>query len=150
MDTLATLLPFIQPVAITLGGLFALWTYWGESKRRRSEWMYRLYSQFYESDRFKYMRRIIDYRPADEIAKLKADVETDEGSDDHEALADYLNFFEFIAIQRSYGNIKTHEILDMFEYYLRRMKEQNYLMAYIQNYGYEHLESLLKDVKDKP
>lgn len=150
MDILSQLLPYIQPLAITLGGLFALWTYWGESKRRRSEWMYRLYSQFYESDRFKYMRRIIDYRPEEEIAKLKSDIETDEGSADHEALADYLNFFEFIAIQRSYGNIKTHEIMDMFEYYLRRMKEQAYLMTYIQDYGYEHLEALLKDVRAKP
>ena len=140
------ILNIIQALAVTFGGLFALWTYHKEAKRRRSEWIYRLYTQFYESDRFKAVRRLVDYAPQEEIERLTSDISEDEGSQMHEDFVDYLNFFEFIAIQKSYGNIKTFEILDMFEYYLKRLRDQGYIIAYIDKYGYEHLGRLLRNL----
>ncbi len=142
--TLSEILTYVQPIAITVGGLYAVFTYRGEAKRRRSEWIYRLYTQFYETDRFKRMRRLVDYAPEEEIKRLTRHIEVNADSDLHEDFADYLNFFEFLAIQHSYGNVKRQEIMDMFEYYLRRLKEQDYIVAYLDTYGFEHLSAFLR------
>ena len=140
---------FLQVVILAVGGWIALRTFERDSKLRRTEWMYRLYEQFYESDRLKPMRRLIDYAPAEEIAALKADLEKGNFSEAHEALVDYLNFFEFIAVQVRRNNLSRSEVMDMFDYYIRRLKDHAFIADYLRTNGFENLDGLLRGIQSK-
>lgn len=125
----------------------ALQTYRRDAKLRRAEWLYRLYQQFYENDRFDPIRRLLDYEPEGEIDQLARDIEAEEGTVVHEAFVDYLNFFEFIAVQLKYGNLKRDEVFDMFEYYICRLNKHDFVLKYLRDYGYENLDNLVQDVR---
>lgn len=148
----AELREWVELVFITIGGLVglvtaivALLTYRRDAKLRRAEWLYRLYQQFYENDRFDPIRRILDYRPEDEIQALAQDIEAEDGTTVHEAFVDYLNFFEFIAVQIKYGNLRDDEVFDMFEYYINGLNEHAFVLKYLSDYGYENLTTLVAD-----
>lgn len=138
-----------QFLVIAVGAIVGLATYNRDTKLRRAEWVYRLYQQFYESDRFKPIRRLIDYEPENEIKALREDIGRDAGTDLHEALVDYLNFFEFIAIQIKNKNLNRNEVLDMFDYYVRRLRDHDFLVSYIRSNGFENLDALLLKIKKK-
>ena len=60
-----------------LGGLiavlsfpFALWTYRNSVKTRRAEWLASLHEKFFERDRYKDIRRVLDYRSEPEYSNL--------------------------------------------------------------------------------
>ncbi|WP_417242270.1 hypothetical protein [Celeribacter sp.] len=67
----------------------ALMTYRRDAKLYRSEWLYRLYQQFYENDRFDPVRRILDYEPEDEIRQLSTDIDNMDGTDMARQLCDH-------------------------------------------------------------
>jgi hypothetical protein len=140
-------LEFLEVVILGVGGWIALRTFERDSKLRRTEWIYRLYEQFYESDRFKPMRRLIDYAPAAEIAELEEDLKKGTFSVAHEALIDYLNFFEFIAVQIRRNNLSRSEVMDMFDYYIRRLKDHDFVVRYLKPRGFENLDALLLGVE---
>ncbi|WP_417250370.1 hypothetical protein [Celeribacter sp.] len=129
--------------------LLALQTYHRDAKLRRAEWLYRLYQQFYENDRFDPIRRLLDYKPEDEIKQLARDIEAEDGTVVHEAFVDYLNFFEFIAVQLKYGNLKRDEVFDMFEYYINGLNEHEFVLKYLTDYGYENLTDLVAEAKKR-
>lgn len=133
----------IEMLVVGIGVVVALLTYRRDAKLRRSEWLYRLYQQFYENDRFNPIRALVDYEPEQEIKQLTADISNNEGTDLHEAFVDYLNFFEFIAIQLKNRNLRQDEVLDMFDYYIRRLGDHDFILAYIKKFGYENLDALL-------
>ena len=94
----------LAEVLKALGGLiavlsfpFALLTYARSVRTRRAEWLASLHEKFFESDRYREIRRVLDYRPEPEYADLIKAIT----SQSHHALADelyrYLNFFEFLA-----------------------------------------------------
>lgn len=134
---------------ITVGASVALMTYRRDAKLRRLDWLYRLYQQFYENDRFNPIRALIDYEPEAELAQLNIDITNNIGTDLHEAFVDYLNFFEFIAIQLKNKNLKRDEILDMFEYYIRRLGGHDFIVAYLKAFGFENLEALVLSLEKK-
>ena len=133
----------LQACVVTIGVFVTVATYRRNSKLQRAEWIYRLYAQFYENDRFKPIRRLLDYESKNNIERLKADIEAERDSDLHESLVDYLNFFEFICIQLNDGNLHRREVYGMFEYYIRRINDYPFLTAYVANYGYENLTAEL-------
>ena len=143
LDALKEFAGVIELGVVAIGATIALLTYRKDSRLRRSEWLYRLYKQFYENNGFDPVRRLLDYAPPMDIAQLKADLANNDGTDLHEAFVDYLNFFEFIAIQMKYKNIRRDEVLDMFDYYIRRLGDHTFIVDYIKTYGFENLEDLL-------
>lgn len=144
--THAEIAGYLQVAGLFAGGVFALMTYSRDARLRRSEWLYRLYQQFYENDRFKRIRRLIDFAPDEEIEKLAYQALNEIESDEHEALVDYLNFFEFIAVQVKNRNIRRDEVFDMFDYYIRLLGRHEFVMTYLDAYGYENLHALVLDL----
>lgn len=139
----------VQAIVVCVGVVVTVATYRRNSKLQRAEWIYRLYTQFYEGDRFKPIRRVIDYEKKEELAQLEADLATDVDSDLHESFVDYLNFFEFICIQIKDGTVRRREVYDMFEYYLGRMNDYPFVVGYAEEFGYENLAAELTRLRTK-
>lgn len=144
LESLEVWADIVAGFVVPIGAALALLTYWRDAKLRRAEWLYRLYQQFYENDRFNPIRALVDYTPDAKITQLKADIDGEVGSSLHEAFVDYLNFFEFIAIQLKNKTLRRAEVLDMFEYYIKRLGDLEFVVKYIEDYGYENLDALLK------
>lgn len=66
-----------------------------------------------------------------------------------EALVDYLNFFEFVASLWKLKQLSRREILMLFEYYLKRINDHQFVVGYIEKEGFESLAELLKSVRQR-
>lgn len=117
------------------GGLAALFVYYRDYLRKKAEWMHQLYVKFFENDHFKKVRRTMDHK------NITEDWLKNEANE--EQLVDYLNFFEYIASLHTMGQISQEEIERMFDYYLRLISDRPVVRAYVKNWGFEDLESLL-------
>ena len=140
----------LAEVLKALGGLiavlsfpFALMTYARSVRTRRAEWLASLHEKFFESDRYREIRRVLDYRPEPEYADLIKAIT----SQSHHALADelyrYLNFFEFLAGLRGLGQISDDEIIGLFDYDLRLLRQHELIMNALRPQGFERLADLL-------
>ena len=140
----------LAEVLKALGGLiavlsfpFALMTYARSVRTRRAEWLASLHEKFFESDRYREIRRVLDYRPEPEYADLIKAIT----SQSHHALADelyrYLNFFEFLAGLRGLGQISDEEIIGLFDYDLRLITQHDFIMSTLRPQGFERLADLL-------
>ncbi len=98
-----------------------------------------LFQKFYESDRYKEVRRWID---SQEIENKTTSDDTSI-SEDEEKLRDFLNFFEFMANLEAEKQISTKDVSNLFNYYLRKIKSSPVCMAWIGKYGFEKLNSPL-------
>jgi hypothetical protein len=138
--------PLYYSVAIA-AALVALWTYRENSRRERAKWMIQLYEKFYEEERYKPIREMLDCElDSSQLPRVKELVDEEDAS-----FTDYLNFFEFVAFLAETKQIEKSDVLQLFQYYLKRMKQQHTVMAYIDNdqKGFEQLRGLLKNVKIK-
>jgi hypothetical protein len=125
-------------VAILAAGGSA-WQYRRNSARERTRWLFDLYQRFYDRSEFKALRVRLD----------SGDTRFIETGDDPQLLADlddFLNFFEFTAFLARSGELRKREIRAMFDYTLRMLANDRSALAYIRKYGYEELDSLLKDL----
>jgi len=102
------------------------------------------------------MRRIIEYETKEiktieeGIKKVEDGKETEEGEKKlMDLLDDYLNFFEFIGVLRKKNQLSLEEIKTVFEHYIKRISGYNFIVNYINNYGYENLNALLSELKLK-
>ena|ERR1700685_1071522 len=68
---------------------------------KRAEWLQKLFQQFYEQDRYRDVRNLLDYRPERELAPLLEHVVADTRDARVDQLWDYLNFFEFVKVWSS-------------------------------------------------
>src|SRR5208337_1425062 len=66
------------------------------------------------------------------------------------AFTDYLNFFEFLGYLWESKQIKAGEIRGLFDYYLRNLRRNEAVAAYIADptKGFEKLQKLLKMVEE--
>lgn len=66
----------------------------------------------------------------------------------HHSLADelyrYLNFFELLAGLRLLGQISDEEIIGLFDYDLRLIKQHEFVAAALRPQGFERLAALLE------
>jgi hypothetical protein len=140
----------ISELLKALGGLIALLsfplalrTYRRSVKTRRAEWLASLHEKGFESDRYQDIRRVLDYHSEPEFSALQLAITTQA----HHPLADelyrYLNFFEFLAGLRGLGQISDEEIVGLFEYDLRLIKQHEFIMNALRPQGFERLADLL-------
>jgi len=127
-----------------VGGVIALATFWRSAKLKRAEWLYNLHVKFYEASNYKAIRRILDYEPPAELTRLRETIERGANDDLAEALVDYLNFFEFVASLWKLKQLSEREIMMLFEYYLRRIRDHQFVLTFVQQEGFESLGELLK------
>jgi gamma-glutamylcyclotransferase (GGCT)/AIG2-like uncharacterized protein YtfP len=118
--------------------LFALWTYRRSAALERAKWIKELYEKFYERPDLKEIRDTLDAQDPSEVLRLVQE----EGA----AFTDYLNFFEFLGYLVSSRQISRQEVVDLFEYYIRRIEENPPVLAYVNDpsKGYEKLQRLLR------
>jgi hypothetical protein len=136
-------LKLILDVSALVGGGLALWTFWRNARLRRAEWLYNLHAKFYESSNYKRMRYTLDYEPQPEFDKLRNAVNTGGNDELAEALVDYLNFFEFIATLWKLKQLTIKEIAMIFEYYVLRLRDHDFVMSFIAKNGFENLDRLI-------
>lgn len=124
---------------VFIGGL----SYRKQAKTKRAEWLKALFEKFYEKEEFKDVRRWIESGEIESKINIDTTVSKEE-----EKIADYLNFFEFIATLKADNQLKRRDVLNLFEYYLRKIKASEGCMDWINNeaYGFEKLRNLLSEI----
>lgn len=141
-ELLATFIAF-------LGGIVTVYTYWKNSSLKRAEWLYELYEKYYEAKYYKEMRLMIDYGRKEQIEMLKNAIENDCEDKLVEELVDYLNFFEFIASLWKLGQLPLKEIAMVFEYYILRIGDYDFLNKFLVDQHFHHLPELIKVLRNK-
>jgi len=124
-------------VAVSAG--VALLNYRRDIFNRRTDWLYLVFEKFYESDRYKHMRRILDSPGSLAALSLQAIVEARQDHDDHEHFIDYLNFFEFLCALVDRGRMDRHDLLSLFDYYIGNLAGYGFVTDYARAEGFEAL-----------
>ncbi len=65
-------------------------------------------------------------------------------SDALEELVDYLNFFEFLGSLREMGQVSDGEVATLFEYYICRLNDHQFVIDYARKNGFERLDAALQ------
>lgn len=131
-------------VVALIGLAVALVNYRRSVRTRRAEWLASLHEKFFESDRYKEVRRVLDYHGEPQYSELTGAI----AAGTHHSLADelyrYLNFFELLAGLRLLGQISDEEIIGLFDYDLRLIKQHEFVAAALRPQGFERLAALLE------
>ena len=140
--------------AIGLAGL----AFWARQSYRRQvnleqmRWLQQLYDSFFNSDRYRAVRQVIDFDDLDQTLELlrRGDSNPYQLSlperTQLDQFTDYLNFFEWVAFLEEEGQLTFEQVDVMFKYYLTRLLEidkNRQLRKYIQSHSYEQLDRLL-------
>ncbi|MEP6467663.1 MAG: hypothetical protein ABJB05_15240 [Parafilimonas sp.] len=135
----------ISKITVAIGVIIAALNYRNQTKTKRAEWLRTLFEKFYENENYKEIRRWIE---SGEIC-TKINLTDNALSEADEKFTDYLNFFEFIATLESEGQLKEKDVLNLFDYYLRKLKTSDVCFNWIErkDYGFEKLSILLKKLK---
>jgi len=127
-----------------LGLPAAYLTYRRSVRTRRADWLASLHEKFFETDRYAWIRRVLDYRQEPDYSALAQAVKEQK----HSPLADefyrYLNFFELLASLRKLRQITDEEIIVLFDYDLRTISEQPFIVDALRPQGFERLADLLR------
>ncbi len=99
--------------------------------------MKELYEKFYERPELKAARDVLD---GDDKQRISEMVENESRE-----FTDYLNFFEFLAYLSESKQITEKEMLALFDYYLRNLRQNPQVLKYINvpAKGFERLAKVL-------
>jgi hypothetical protein len=109
-----------------VAAIAALLTYRRNSRTERAKWAIQLHHSFYESEDYKKIRDKLD-TTADAPGVLKL------VKDESGAFTDYLNFFEMVMLLTDTKQLPKADVLRLFRYYLRRLKQHPEVMKYLNN-----------------
>jgi hypothetical protein len=139
-----TLLEWTQLLSYLLSGIgiiLAGSTYYYNRKLKRAEWLKSLFEKFYQNSDYKDVRKWIDFDKDDKLLQIA--LSEDKGHVNEEKLADFLNFFEFIATLESEHQITLSEIRKLFAYYIKLIKTTPKCTEYIVEFEFKNLQILL-------
>ena len=121
-----------------IAAIAALIVYKRNHRLEQSRWLSDLYDKFYETDRYKRVRDLLDSKDNEAIDEL---VENEDP-----AFTDYLNFFEHVAIFAGSKQLRIDDVEASFCYYLDCLERVKKVDDYINNNekGYEKLKAYLK------
>lgn len=127
-------------LAAVAAGLFAIVRYARGERLRQTELVRDFYRMFFESDRYKKIRFILENPTAPEYARLEAQLaEGGVPGDLEEAFIDYLNFFEFVVGLMHRRMVMRRDVDWMFAFFLKRLFETGFTRDYILKWGFEEL-----------
>ena len=134
-----------QTAYYIVGIIAATWApvVYGRNRRlEQSRWLSNFYDKFYESEKYKRVRELLDSQKLDDISSMVENEEPD--------FTDYLNFFEHIAIFAGSKQLRTDDVEASFCYYLDCLKNHEKVHDYIKNRekGYEKLKAYLEGRDD--
>ncbi len=143
---LAEIIRTIAGVVGILGVPAAVFTYRRSVRTRRADWLVSLHEKFFETDRYARVRRVLDYRQEPDYSDLVEAVRDQR----HHSLADefyrYLNFFELLASLRRLDQISDREIIGLFEYDLRMIAGNQFIVDALRPQGFERLSDLVDTI----
>jgi hypothetical protein len=124
-------------VVAIVAAIAALVVYKRNHRLEQSRWLSSFYDKFYETDKYKRVRELLDSKNTGEINQL---VETEDPD-----FTDYLNFFEHVAIFAASKQLRTDDVEASFCYYLNCLRRHRKVQDYINNSakGYEKLRAYL-------
>ena len=129
LETIAKLATIAAALVGAIGAAFAVNAYRQSVRLKRAEWLQKLYQQFYELERYKTVREILDYRPERELSEIYAHLNDESKGVLVDQLWDYLNFFEFVAGLLKLKQIASEDLKLLFEYPLQRIADDQQIMA---------------------
>jgi hypothetical protein len=141
------IIPGIAVLNGTIGAAITIYIYYRNSNLRRAEWLYSLFEKFYYQSSYADIRRILDYGNEDSVQRLRGALQSHTEESLEEKLVDYLNFFEFIASLWKLRQLPIKEIQMMFEYYIRRLESYDFILEYLQAWGFEGVLELIGEVR---
>jgi hypothetical protein len=130
-------------VLAIVGALVALATFRRAARTRRAEWLASLHEKFFETERHRRIRRVLDYRPEPEYTQVRQAVASGQHHDLADELYGYLNFFELLGSLRALRQISDREIVALFEYDLALLRQHPFILDALAPQGFEHLAALL-------
>jgi hypothetical protein len=150
--TVAQFISAAGTVTIATTAIVAASRYRYQVSLERMKWLQQLYDNFYNSERYKEIRQLIDFDDLGTLVQLlkRSDAAPREvrpaerGQIDQ--FTDYLNFFEWIGYLEKERQLTIKHIDTMFKYYLVRLMQvdgHQELRQYIKGHGYEELHRLL-------
>lgn len=139
-----TFFEIIYYIVAILAFAGAAWTYYKNSRLEQSKWASTFYEKFYESDKYKYVRDVLDCEATSQ--EVAAIVDSEDAK-----FTDYLNFFEHVAIFTKSKQLHAEDVEDSFGYYLDCLANLEKVRKYIndEKKGYEKLREHLKDRERK-
>ncbi len=154
MTTAETIKDIIIPgaavIAASIGAAITIYIYYRNSQLRRAERLYSLFEKFFYQTRYSEIRQLLEYYDPDQVNTLKQGLPNHSKKELEEKLVDYLNFFEFIASLWLLKQLPINEIRMMFDYYIRKLGEYDFIMEYLRREGFEGLIKLVKEVREGP
>ena len=139
-------------IVLALLGLWARQNYRRQVSLEQMRWLQQLYDSFYNSDRYKEVRQVIDFDELGQTMELlrRGDADPHQLSLPErtklDQFTDYLNFFEWLAYLEEEKQLTFQQLDTMFGYYLTRLSQvdrNRQLRRYILEKGYEQLHRLL-------
>src|SRR5277367_1758575 len=121
------------------GALIAAFSYRHNVRLKRGEWLQRLFQQFYEQERYRYIRDLLDYRQERELVSLHEHLHAETRDAYVDQLWDYLNFFEFVEGLVKLKQISAEDRNYLFEYPLRRIGADKDGRDALRREGFERL-----------
>ena len=125
-----------------IAAIWALVVYRRNRRLEQAKWLSTFYEKFYESNKYKGIRELLDSQTGE---KIRMKVENEDAD-----FTDYLNFFEHVAIFARSKQLRTDDIEASFCYYLNCLKENETVRDYINDTdkGYENLKSYIESRDD--
>jgi hypothetical protein len=124
-------------IVAIVAAIAALIVYKRNHRLEQSRWLSNFYEKFYETDKYKRVRELLDSENTEEINELV--------DEEDPAFTDYLNFFEHVAIFAASNQLRTDDVEASFCYYLDCLKRHQKVYDYINSNdkGYEKLNAYL-------
>ncbi len=145
------IIPGVAVLGAAVGGAITIYVYYRNSQLRRAEWLYSLFEKFFYQSRYSDIRRLLDYDNKQEVERLRTSLANHTDDQIEGNLVDYLNFFEFIATLRQLRQLRQlsiQEIRMMFDYYLHRLGDYDFILVYLKEQGFEGLIDLVREVRE--
>ena len=141
------IIPSAAVLTAAVGGGITIYIYYKNSKLEKAKWLYSLFEKFFYEDKYDEIRQLLDYDRKDKIEELKTVIKSHSQEDLEEKLVDYLNFFEFISSLKKMNQLSLSEIQMMFDYYIRRLGDYDFLMEYLDEESFNGLKELVIEVR---
>lgn len=123
--------------------MVAAFNYRSQTQIKRAEWVKSLFEKFFETPTYKEVRVWLDYN---ELSEKLSTADERERRGNEEKFTDFLNFFEFIGVLYSRHQLSFDQVYEVFDYYLRKIKDDVDCQQWIDKYGFEKLKALLGNV----
>jgi hypothetical protein len=132
-------------LAALFAGLFGLVRYLRGERLRQTDQIRSLYAQFFESDRYRRIRFVLDAPDSPEFAQLVSELKTGGMPKPLESeLIDLLNFFEFVTGLMRRGLLARGDVDWMFRNFIDRVVAIEPVRAYVLDGDYKELADICR------